>query len=378
MKIVVAPDSFKGSLNSVEAAAAMARGVRAAAPGADVVESPLADGGAGSLDALLAATGARLMTATVRDPLGRPVEARFAMLPGDVAFVEMAEASGLNRLSAEERDPRKTCSRGTGELIRAAAAQGARRIRIGLGGSATNDAGAGLLREFGLQILDSGSRPVPPGGAGLALAARLDLTAWRPPDLPIELLSDVKNPLTGSSGASAVYGPQKGADPQTVAELDAALAHFACLAEAALGDSYSVRQGAGAAGGCGFALLGFFRATLQSGARAFLELSRFRELLTGADLLLTGEGQIDWQSIEWGKTVGEAAAAASAANVPVLALCGGIGERLGDYRRAGIDGVASILPRPMSLQAAMASADQLLEDAARRLIEVYMTGFKKR
>lgn len=374
MKIVIAPDSFKGSLSSVEVASAMADGVRAAAPDSEIVQLPLGDGGEGTLDALLQATGGSLASATVRGPLGDRIEARYGLLEKNTAFIEMAEASGLSRVYPSRRDPLAACSYGTGELIRAAALRGCRRIIIGLGGSATSDGGAGLLRALGLRLLDAEGRELPPGGAALEKLSSIDRSAWEPPACEIEIASDVTNPLLGPDGAAAVYGPQKGAAPEDVQRLDSALARFADVVECTVGGRFRDQPGAGAAGGCGFGLLAFLGARFGRGAELMLDLVEIDRHLDGAALVLTGEGMFDWQSIEYGKTIGALAARASARRIPVLVLAGGIGERLGDYRAAGVAGASSIIPRPITLAQALSLAAPLIRDGSRRLIEVFLSG----
>jgi glycerate 2-kinase len=376
MKILVAPDSFKGSLKSPAVARAMAAGARAAVPGAEVVELPVGDGGEGTLDALVAATGGAFETHRVVGPLGEPVEARIGPLgDGQTVFVEMAEASGLSLVPAGRRDPLRATTYGTGQLIRAAIATGRPRLLVGIGGSATNDGGAGALQALGARLLDRNGLQLPPGGAALAGLAAIDLTSFSVPEgIEIVVACDVTNPLTGPHGAAAVYGPQKGASEADIRVLDAALSHYARVAADNIGDSWEEAPGAGAAGGLGFALLAFLHARLERGARLVLDVLRFSEHLAGADLVLTGEGRIDRQTTAYGKTLTGIGERARAAGVPVLALAGSLGSDLGDYRAAGITGVASIVPRPMELDEAMRCAAVLVEDAARRAVEVFLAG----
>lgn len=380
MRILVAPDSLKGSLASPDVAAAMAAGVRAALPDAEVVPLPVGDGGEGSLAALVAATGARTVTRRVTGPVGDPVEAAFALLPdGETAFVEMAQASGLSRVPPERRRVRDATTYGTGELIAAALATGARRILIGIGGSATNDGGAGMLTALGARLLDADGRELPPGGAALLRLARIDLSGWRvPTDREFVVACDVTNPLTGPEGASAIYGPQKGATPEDVALLDAALEHYADVAAGVLGRDLRNTPGAGAAGGLGFALVTFLGARLERGVDLLLDAIRFDAQLAGTELVLTGEGRFDHQTLPFYKTIAGVARRCQRAGVPAVAIVGGILGEIGDYRAAGIAGIMPIVPRPMSLDEAMRDAARLTTDATRRALELYLTGMRAR
>jgi glycerate 2-kinase len=377
MKIVVAPDSFKGSLKSPAVARAMAAGARAAVPGAETVELPVGDGGEGTLEALVQATGGAFETHTVTGPLGEPVAARLGLLgDGETVFVEMAEASGLSRVPPDSRDPLRATSFGTGELLRAALQTGRPRLVVGIGGSATNDGGAGLLRALGVAFRSASGDDLAHGGAALLGLESIDLPdGIIPPGIEIVVACDVTNPLTGPEGASAVYGPQKGASPEDIRLLDRALGHYAAVAGKKLGRNCMDVPGAGAAGGLGFALVAFLGARLERGAPLVLDAVRFDEHLRGASLVLTGEGRIDRQTTEFGKTLTAIGERARRGGVPVLALAGGLGTDLGDYRAAGISAVGSIVPRPMELEEAMKQAPTLLEDAARRLVEVFHAGF---
>ena len=307
-RVVVAPQSFKGSADAVAVASAIARGVRRALPDASVEEMPLADGGEGTVRALVRATKGTLRAARVRDPLLREIRAEWGVLgDGTTAIVEMAAASGLPLLTALERDPRITSTRGTGELILAAAASGAHRIVIGIGGSATNDGGAGMARAIGYRFLDAEGNDLPEGGAALASLARIDgQTDPRLVRPAIEVACDVRNPLLGPEGASAIYGPQKGATPEVVAELDRALARYADVIEGFVGRSIRDVPGSGAAGGLGAGLLAFLDARLVSGADLVLRAVDFTQHLKGAGLVITGEGRIDRQS-GFGKLTGAVA-----------------------------------------------------------------------
>ncbi len=376
MKIVVAPDSFKGSLKSPEVARAMAAGAREACPTAEVVELPVGDGGEGTLDALVAATGGAFESHRVSGPLGDPIDARLGLLgDGRTVFVELAEASGLSRLARGRRDPLRVTSYGTGELLRAALRSGRPRVLIGIGGSATNDGGAGMLQALGVRLLDGRGRPLPPGGAALSELHAIDLSQLRIPEgLELQVACDVTNPLTGPDGASAVYGPQKGASAADLRILDAALAHYAQVAAQKLGKSFSNAPGAGAAGGVGYALLQFLGARLERGVRLVLDTLSFDACLNGADLVLTGEGKLDRQTTAFGKTLTGIGERSRAAGVPVLALAGALGADLGDYRAAGITAVQSIVPGPMTLDEAMDRAPELIRAAVRRSVELFEAG----
>ncbi len=366
--MIVAPQSFKGSADAVAVAAAIARGVRRAWPDATVEEMPLADGGEGTVRALVSATKGVLRTARVHDPLGREIDAVWGVLgDGTTAVVEMAAASGLPLLDADERDPRITSTRGTGELILAAATSGAHRIVIGIGGSATNDGGAGMARAFGYRFYDRDGRELPEGGGPLARLARIDgQTDPRLIRPAIEVACDVRNPLLGSEGASAIYGPQKGASPEIVRELDAALARFADVVEAFVGRPIRDVPGAGAAGGLGAGLLAFLDARLVSGAELVLRSVGFSKKLAGADLVITGEGRIDRQS-GYGKLTGAVAAAARRANVPVVAIAGGVGT---GHETLALDSLV-VASEGVPHEQAMAQPLPLIERAAERAIRAW-------
>ena len=364
-RVIVAPQSFKGSADAVAVASAIARGVRRAWPDAVVEEMPLADGGEGTVRALVRATKGSLRIARVHDPLGREIDAEWGVLgDGVTAVVEMAAASGLPLLDVKERDPRIASTRGTGELILAAAMSGAHRIVIGIGGSATNDGGAGMARSFGYRFLDRDGNDLPEEGAALARLARIDgQTDPRLIRPAVEVACDVRNPLLGPEGASAIYGPQKGATPEIVRELDAALARYADVVETFVGRSIRDVPGAGAAGGLGAGLLAFLDARLVSGADLVLGAVRFAERLRDADLVITGEGRIDRQS-GYGKLTGAVATAARRAGIPVFAVAGGLGE---GHDTLALDGVASASEGVMLAQA-MSDPLPLIERAAERLI----------
>ncbi len=376
MRILIAPDSFKGSLKSTAAAEAMARGVRKAAPDADIVVLPVGDGGEGTLESLVVATKGEFETHLVIGPLGEPVEARLGLLgDGRTVFLEIAEASGLSRIAPHQRDPLVATTYGTGQLLRAALQTGRSRVLIGIGGSATNDAGAGLLQALGARLSDPAGVSLPQGGAALVDLDDIDISRMLRPDaVELTVACDVTNPLTGPDGASAIYGPQKGASDADVRRLDAALTHFARVASTILGRDDSTIPGAGAAGGLGFALVAFLGARLERGVELVLDAVGFDAALDGVDLVLTGEGRIDGQTTRFGKTLAGIGARARAHSVPVIGIAGALAPDVGDYRAGGLDALFSIIPRPMTQDEAMHRAPELLSDAARRVMEIFLAG----
>ena len=365
--VVVAPAPFKGALSAAEAARAIAAGVRLGAPGARTVAVPVADGGEGTLDALVAAAGGRRRPVVASDPLGRPVEAAVGELPGHAAVVELALASGYERLAPDERDPEATSTRGTGELIRAALDLGARRILVGLGGSATTDGGLGLAVALGARALDDEGDELAGHGADLARVARLDLAGLDPrlTDTTIEVACDVDTRFHGPEGAARVFGPQKGADPDAVARLDAGLARLAEAIREATGVDLSEVPGAGAAGGAAGGLMALLGATLRPGAPLVLEAVGLEARLDGAALCITGEGRLDATSLA-GKAPVAVARACGRAGVPCVALCGEVALGPGAVRRAGF---AAALPigrelRPLPDALARAETDLAAAGAA--------------
>jgi glycerate kinase len=375
MRVLVAPDSFGGALDSVAAADAIARGWSSVRAGDELVQRPMADGGEGTLAAVAAALGehAERRTASVSAPLGRPVDAEWLLIgEGQTAFIEMAAASGLARLTPEERTPeaaRRATTRGTGELIRAALDAGARRITVGLGGSATTDGGSGLLAALGVRFLDRDGRDLPDGGAALAQLARIDAAGLDPRLAEVELVvaSDVTNTLVGGDGAAATYGPQKGAGPAAVAELDAALARFGRAIEEATGRLVADLPGAGAAGGTTAGLLGFAKPLVRPGFEVVAELVGLHAALEEADLVITGEGRADEQTLR-GKTAMGVATLAGPRHTPVVLLCGALGSGAAALETLGsVTLVQPIGDRPMPLEESMQRTEELLFAAAARL-----------
>ena len=342
----------------MEAARAMAQGIENADHDAEVRCLPMADGGEGTARALVDATGGSMRAVPVHDPLGRPVEGHFGLLAdGTTAVVETAEASGLELLEAKERNPLIASSYGTGELMLAAVRSGAKRIIVGLGGSATNDAGAGLLQALGVRLLDKNGNDLAHGGAALANLTTIDISTMDPAlkNVAITAACDVTNPLTGPTGASAVFGPQKGASKDDVATLDAALVHFAQVIDSQLGVAVNDVPGAGAAGGIGAALKGFLNAEFRPGIAIVIEQSGLDAAAQWADVVFTGEGSIDFQT-KFGKTPAGVAETAKRHGKPVIAVAGHIGTGIDELHEVGIDAVFGIAPGAVSLSELLADA----------------------
>lgn len=369
MRIVVAPQEFKGTLSAAQAAAAMAEGVRAALPDAEVEAVPMADGGPGTVEALVAGGAGETRTVTVRDPLGRPVEATWGVVGGDTAVIEMAAAAGLWSLGDKERDPRVTTTYGVGELVKAALDAGCGRLIVGLGGSATNDGGAGMAQALGARLLDAAGEELPPGGAALARLERIDDSGLDPRIEGCEVIaaSDVTNPLCGPEGASLVYGAQKGATLAVAEELDAALRRYGEIVERDVGVPVLDAPGAGAAGGLGAGLIGFLGARVELGVEVVAAVVGLPERLRGADLALTGEGRLDGQT-GYGKTVSGVARIAHAANVPVLVVAGALAEGWERVLKIGVDGVEAIVPRLATEEEAMTRPAELLTAATEKAV----------
>ncbi len=366
MRIVVAPDSFKEALPAAEVGRAIERGLRLALPDSEIVCIPMADGGEGTVAVVSAATGGIVRDAWVTGPLGSPVRAHYAVIDaGSTAIIEMASASGLSLAPIENRDPGKASTFGTGELIRHAVEAGARRIVLGIGGSATNDGGAGMAQALGWSLRDSDDRELERGGLALAGLSRIDGSRRLAALDEVEVLvaCDVNNPLAGPDGASQIYGPQKGASPEMVGRLDEALAHFGEEIEKHLGISVSEIPGAGAAGGLGAGMVAFAGARLRPGVELVAEAVGLAEALRGADLVITGEGKIDAQSIH-GKTPVGVARMAKAAGVPVVALAGVLGEGYRHVYEHGIDAAFCIAPGPIGLDESKRRTAELLEAVA--------------
>lgn len=367
-RILVAPDKFKGSLTAVEVADAVRRGIEEADPDAEVVCLPVADGGDGTLDAVVAA-GFERVPATATGPTGEAVDTAYAVR-GDTAAVEMAAVCGLAQLPGGVREPRTATSRGTGELVAAALERGVSRVVLGIGGSASTDGGAGMLQALGVSLRDGAGREVPPGGAGLERLTTVDVRGLHPAldHVEVEVACDVDNPLTGPLGAAAVYGPQKGATAEDVRVLDANLARFADLVADRTGEDHRDDPGAGAAGGVGFAALAVLGATLRPGIDLLLEMLDFREHLREADLVVVGEGSLDEQTLH-GKAPMGVASVARGAGVRVVAVCG---RRLltdAQLKGAGIEAAYACTDLEPDPRLSMTQAAVLLRRIGRRLAE---------
>ncbi len=375
MRIVIAPDSFKECLSAAEVAEAIASGVKEALPQADIACVPMADGGEGSLDAVLAATGGERKTLDVLDANGQPTQASWAWLGEGRAFIEMAAAAGLEQIPPLERRPLQASSFGVGQLIQAAVEAGARHIVLGLGGSATNDAGAGLLQALGARLLDGQGNDLPGGGAALRQLDRILLDDLDPrlQEVQFEIAVDVDNPLCGPRGASAIFGPQKGASADDVAELDAALAHFADVCARHCGSDHRDIPGMGAAGGLGFGVKACFKAGFRPGVELVAELSGLVAALRGADLVFTGEGRMDAQTL-LGKTPAGVARYARRAGIPVIALAGSLGEGYEALYPEGITAAFSLAPGPVSLEQAYAQAGEYLRQRAGDCTRAWLAG----
>lgn len=366
--IVIAPDSFKGSVSSIGAAAAIEEGLRRVIPEAETFSIPMADGGEGTTEALLYSVGGELIPVEVTGPLGETVTAHWARLSNGAAVIEMASASGLPLVPPDRRDPCVTTTRGTGELIRAALDSGCRKLLIGIGGSATNDGGAGMAQALGVSLHDSGGSELGPGGLELARLDTIDMSGLDPRLAGCEIMvaSDVTNPLTGPLGASAVYGPQKGASPEQVRQLDAALLNYREKLRTVFGRDIGAMPGAGAAGGLGAGLAAFCGAELRSGISLILELSGAEELISKADLVITGEGKTDASSA-MGKVPSGIGALAKRFGVPVVCLTGCADESAGELYGLGVSAVVPIADRPMTLEYSIQNAASLLSASAERL-----------
>jgi len=373
VKIVVAPDSFKGSLSSTEAAEAMARGVRRVLPEAEVIPLPLSDGGEGLVEALVAGSGGELLEYEVTGPLGTPVRAQLGLMGGGkTAVIEMAQASGLVLVPEEKRNPLVTTTFGTGELIAKALDLGCTHLIIGIGGSATNDGGMGMAQALGVRFFDEEGELLGSGGGELARLASIDLSRLDPrlAEVTIEVACDVTNPLTGPQGAAHVYGPQKGATPEMVELLDRALERYDLILQRDVGKNVGKIPGAGAAGGLGAGLMALLGGRLVSGIELVLTALDFETKARGASLVLTGEGKFDAQSA-YGKVPLGVARRSRALGVPVVVIAGTVLPSAEVLHREGVGAYFSILNRPMSLQEAMAEAAELLENQVAEVIRLF-------
>jgi len=373
MKIVIAPDSFKDSLSAQGVADAIALGLAEVWPDAQLIKCPMADGGEGTVESVLAACEGELRRTQVRGPLGISVEAAWGwLLHNHTAIIEMAEASGLQLVAPGQRDACVSSTFGTGELIRAALDAGAQRVILAIGGSATNDAGAGAMQALGVKLFDAQGQILAPGGLALAQLARIDLSDidQRLSTVRFDIAADVNNPLCGPHGASAIFGPQKGASPTQVEQLDKALGHFADLCAQALDKDVRDEPGSGAAGGLGFAAKAFLGAQFQAGVEVVAELVGLANAVEGADLVITGEGRFDAQTLR-GKTPFGVARIARERGVPVVVLAGTLGEGYQELYAHGIDAAFALASGPMTLEQACSEAPRLLRERATDIARVW-------
>ena len=380
MKIVIAPDSFKGNLSALQVSQAIENGVKRVIPDAMTTIVPMADGGDGTVQALVDATGGEIIPAEVTNPLGGRVIAHWGLLSDKVTgVIEMAAASGLNLVPPQKLNPLITTTYGTGELILAALERGCRKLIIGIGGSATNDGGAGMAQALGVKLLDAKRAPLTFGGAALAGLEHIDITTIDPrlADCDITVASDVTNPLCGSQGASAVYGPQKGATEEMVVQLDAALAHYADVIKRDLGIDIRDVPGAGAAGGLGAGLITFLKAKLLPGIDIVIQATGLVEHLKDAALVFTGEGRIDSQTAH-GKVPVGVARKAKAFGLPVIAIAGEIKDGYQTVYQQGIDAVFSIAPGPISFNQSVTEAENLITDVAERALRLFICGMEQK
>ena len=373
MKIVIAPDSFKESLSAMQVATAIQQGFSEIYPDAEYVKLPMADGGEGTVISMVEATKGQYLNEIVTGPLGLPVEGFWGLMgDGKTAVIEMAAASGLHHVPVEQRNPLLTTSHGTGELILAALDRGVERIILGIGGSATNDGGAGMMQALGASFKNGRGEQLEVGGGALCELADIDLAGVDPrlAAVSITVACDVNNPLCGPSGASAIFGPQKGATPQMVKTLDAALFSYGSLIEKITGNPVLNAAGAGAAGGMGAALLGLLNAELKPGIDIVIKALELDNLIADADLVITGEGRIDSQSIH-GKTPIGVARSAKRYNKPVIALAGGLTSDHQVVHDHGLDAVFSVLTRVVTLPEALREAEENLRVTARNIASVW-------
>ncbi|HFQ5069617.1 TPA: glycerate kinase [Vibrio vulnificus] len=373
MKIIIAPDSYKESLTAMDVAIAIEKGFKQVLPDAHYVKLPMADGGEGTVQSMVDATGGTIIEHTVTGPLGQNVDGFFGLLgEGKTAVIEMAAASGLHLVSPELRNPLITTTLGTGELIKAALDHGVKHIIVGIGGSATNDGGIGMAQALGIKLLDAQGNALGHGGGELAKLATIDCSQLdsRLAQVRLEVACDVDNPLCGTKGASAVFGPQKGATPEMVTILDENLAHYASIIKQQLGVDVRDMAGAGAAGGMGAALLGLLNAELRPGIEIVMDAVRLDEIVADADLVITGEGRIDNQTIH-GKTPIGVARTAKKHGLPVIGIAGCLSADCGVVHEHGLDAVFAVVNRSVDLPTALAEAAENVELTARNVAAAF-------
>lgn len=376
MKVIIAPDSFKESIDALGVANAIEKGFRKVFPDVDIVKIPMADGGEGTVQSIISVTNGKIMRKNVTGPLGETVEAYFGIL-GDrqTAIIEMAAASGLHLVPKEKRNPLWMTTKGTGELILAAVEAGATKIIIGLGGSATNDGGMGMAKALGIKFLDDDGKEIGDGGGNLSKLAKIDVSNMDPrlQNLKILVACDVESPLIGENGASRIFGPQKGASPSMIQQLDENLAHYAEIIKRDIGKDVAHLPGSGAAGGLGAGLIAFLNAELKSGVELVLEATNFKEQLKDAELVITGEGKIDSQTI-YGKTPIGVAKLAKESGVPVIAIAGNLSHDFEVVYDYGIDALFSIVPGVTTIEEALSKAAMNIENTATNIARLYKLG----
>lgn len=380
MKIVIAPQAFKGSLSALNVANAVQKGVRRIFPDAQILTCPVADGGDGTLETLVESSGGKIMETNVADPTGKPIVAQWgAMGDGNTAVIEMARTSGLALLTLEERDPLNATTYGLGEIIVSALNKGFRKFIVGIGGSATNDAGAGMAQALGIRLMDREGKNLVFGGAALQNLSVIDTSSidQRVLESNFQIACDVNNPLTGPEGASAVYGPQKGATEENVRQLDSALGVFAEVTKRDLGKDISNLEGAGAAGGLGAGMIAFVEGHLRAGVDIVLDTVNLAEKLESADLVITGEGSIDFQTVYNKAPIG-VARMAKARGIPTIGISGMLGKNYQIVHNHGIDAALSIANGPISLEESLQNAPSLISEAVEESLRLISVGMKLR
>lgn len=371
MKVVIASDSYKGSCSTLQVAEAIEKGIRKVCTNVEIIKIPVADGGEGTIEALVMGIGGRYKEVEVTGPLGEKINTKYGILEGNIAVIEMAAASGLTLVSEENRNPMITTTYGTGQMIKSAMDEGCKKIFVGIGGSATNDGGVGMAQALGVSFVNNEGKEIGYGAGELNELKEIDMTSIdkRLNNTEIIVISDVVNPLCGKNGASAVYGPQKGATPDMVKKLDDNLKHYANVINEKLGMDIIDTPGAGAAGGLGAGLIVFCNAQLQLGIEKVLDITNIDEHLVDADLIITGEGKIDSQSI-YGKVPIGVAKRAQKYNIPVVAIVGSVGEGASAVYYHGVDAIMDIINKPMTLEYAMENTHELIAQTAENLMRL--------
>ena len=375
MKLLFASDSFKGTLSSEQIIRLLNDSANRIFPGCETLGIPIADGGEGTVDAVIAVTGGVIRKVSVHGPLMEKIEAAYGVFHGDSAIIEMAVASGLPMVPEEKRNPLHTTTYGTGELIKDALDHGYRKLSIAIGGSATNDGGMGAMRALGVRFLDKDGKELAGTGSDLGKVADIDVSGLDPliAESEITVMCDVNNPLTGNNGATYTFGKQKGGTPEILDELEAGMKQYAALMREKLGIDVEELAGAGAAGGLGAALCGYLHGTLKSGIETVLDLIDFDSLLSGVDLVITGEGRMDWQSA-FGKVPSGVGLRCKAKNIPVIAIVGGMGIGAEDIYKFGIDSIVPTINDAMDLGEALERAEELYASAADRTFRIIRAG----